>query len=273
MGRNGFHMGSSSDTAMAAVMIALIALPVGVIGWVMPTNNNTTSLHQSGLTTITIPPGQNNANTMITFPKPFSQVPNATVSFNGGLTVGSKEIQVDFDTGTLFSSVVLTTTPLVLSIPKSAVYVFSPLTQAELQVDVTSQAGASTGAKFYVEANDLNADQTGTCAVTDWVSFGTTAKTPQAPVQLATYNVGPLVNINSTILTDIQSCSTYIQLRVVGVTVTGTHTISFDKVALSVLTATVPAVCGIFSTTTSTMKIFVVGSPDTYSISWDAEVP
>src|SRR5438046_10252899 len=37
MGRNGFHIGgSSSDIAMGAVLIGLIALGAGVMGWVMP---------------------------------------------------------------------------------------------------------------------------------------------------------------------------------------------------------------------------------------------
>src|SRR5437867_2450218 len=45
MGRNGFHMGSSSDTAMVAIMIALIAFPVGVIGWVMPIQKSTAHSH------------------------------------------------------------------------------------------------------------------------------------------------------------------------------------------------------------------------------------
>src|SRR5439155_3440720 len=43
MGRNGFHVGSSSEMAMSAVIIAMIAIPIGVIGWVMPiagTNNS-----------------------------------------------------------------------------------------------------------------------------------------------------------------------------------------------------------------------------------------
>ena len=36
MARNGFHVGSTSDIAMAAVLIAIVSLPIGIIGWVMP---------------------------------------------------------------------------------------------------------------------------------------------------------------------------------------------------------------------------------------------
>src|SRR6266700_4072230 len=51
MGRNGFHMSSSSDAAMAAILIALVALPIGVIGWVMPKQSSFANNVQGNSTT------------------------------------------------------------------------------------------------------------------------------------------------------------------------------------------------------------------------------